>query len=236
MSEPIRKFCIDDWGMSPSINDAAIELIERKLIYSVSVLVSGKYMDYRLDELLSAQSSNQVKISLHFNLTYGFKYCSPVQLTYAYFFKKLEKNFIENQLLTQLEIAKQKKIKFDMIDGHHHIHILPFVFNVIDTKFAALTNKTIRIMNDKQHLSSWLSSFLFLVVFRAKLKKWSVLSCGYLLSKNLKNKIHFELKVNEYSTLIIHSAKYNDFDKIEFYDTLTVDRVREFEKILEFCN
>ncbi len=48
----VRKiFCADDWGMSPSINDAIIALIEKKLIYSVSILIDAGFVDYRLDEL-----------------------------------------------------------------------------------------------------------------------------------------------------------------------------------------
>lgn len=231
----IRKiFCADDWGMSPSINDAIIALIEKKLIYSVSILVEAEFIDYRLNDLLEYHKSNEIMLSFHFNLTYGTNYRSPLDLISSYIFKKLDKGLIEVLLMKQLAIAKEKKINFDIIDGHHHVHLLPFVFSVMDKNFGIIKIKKIRLMIDKSHLSSFLLSLLNIQLYKKQMMKWEKEECGYLLESDLQTEDIFNKKIVKFNRLIIHPARYNDFDQINFYDKLTTQRVNEFIKILEY--
>lgn len=231
-----RKFCADDWGMSPSINDSIIDLIERELIYSVSIVVNGEFVDYRLDRLLKAQKENRVKLGLHFNLTYGKKYNSPFAIWLFGVLHLLDIKYIKRELLDQINLATKMNIRFDLIDGHHHVHLVPFVFRIIDENINQLIEKNIRFMIDLSHCSSYLQTKVTSLIYVNRFKKWSVVECGYLKMENLLSAKTFQDKMANYDLLIIHPAKYNDFHQINFNDKLKIKRIEEYEKIVEYCS
>ena len=232
----MKKFCADDWGMSPSINDAILDLIENKLIYSVSIIIGGKYVDYRLRELLLLQKTNEVKLSLHFNLTYKHEFRSPIQVLIAYALRRINYSSVRKELLNQIKIAESKEIHFDMIDGHHHIHLLPFVFKVINQNVDKININAIRVMNDILHFTSYSVSLMVSILFKKELKNWILIDCGYLLASDLKSNESIASKTKKFERLIIHPAKYYDFDKVDFSDSLKEQRILEFQKIMEYCH
>jgi len=234
MSKKIKCFCADDWGMSPSINDGILELIDRELIYSVSLMVTGEYVDYRLNELLLAQAEKQVKLSLHFNLTYMLKHSSPGSLIFSWLLLSLKSEYVLDQFKKQISIAAAKKIRFDLLDGHHHVHLLPFVFKEIDAHAELLPVKQIRLMIDSDHWLSFVQTKLFKFMFKNRIKKWKIVECGYLQADDLASREIFMEKFNGYDLLIIHPAKYNDFHQVVFNDKLKAARVDEYNKILEY--
>ncbi len=227
-----RKFCADDFGFSPSVNDAIIDLAKMDLLYSVSIAVNAPYILHRLDELLELK--NNLNFFLHLNLTYGkslaFENALP---SFNIFFihqliSKNKKNYSQ-EIEHQIKKTKELNIPIVGIDGHQHVHLFPYISREINNNFN-FKNLFFRKMVDKKHFFSYLFS-----KFSYDTSNLKIFPCGYLLKPDLKSFEDFQKKCLSYKHVIIHPAKYNDFSKISFKDKLKLERIQEFEAILKYA-
>lgn len=127
--------CVDDFGLTPMINRAVIDLATDKKINGTSVLVDAPYLteDY-IEEAILLKHKNQLQIGLHLNFT---EILSPAQNPELV--KPINKQLIASKFYTGKtvqaiyeEIERQFflfKELFDeypnFIDGHQHVHMLP---------------------------------------------------------------------------------------------------------------
>lgn len=148
-------FHADDFGRSPNISKSIYKSIIQSKISSISIIVSDKI--YGLSLLKKVRVSKR----LHLNLTDFTDKKSKEDNIYNLNFLKLlfmplfpsfktNKKKIEIEILRQIKIYK-KYIKKDSIflDSHQHIHMIPWIFNIIFKlrKKNKITN--IRIPNEK---------------------------------------------------------------------------------------
>ncbi len=62
----------DDWGFSPGVNDAILELATDSVVTGVALTPNMPFFEHRLDELLRlTEQQPQLRISFHLNLTTG---------------------------------------------------------------------------------------------------------------------------------------------------------------------
>ena len=138
---------VDYWGLSPAINDAILSLVERRLVYSVSILANSAFLTYRLNELIGA--SNRPLLGLHFNLTEGHACANaPSNLTdksgkflglsnllrivLAQILKpRSSSTYWACEAQAQMDQIQRYKIPLDYLDGHHHVHLLPPILDAI---------------------------------------------------------------------------------------------------------
>jgi predicted glycoside hydrolase/deacetylase ChbG (UPF0249 family) len=244
-------FYADDWGFSPGINEGILELARNKLLYSVSCAANSLYLKEGLDELLT-YSANGLRFQIHFNLSYGSAVASKVQLpnlvTREGNFYPL-KSFIARCLLgkisraeilvefqSQMAILRKNQIPITGLDGHHHIHLLPFVYKSIEAVLVNNGIKHVRTMIDAQHMASYIQSAIFRKFVFKRCEEIAISDCGYLLSRNLINTKEMEKKINKFQRLLVHPAKYNDFIEAGMLDPLQDQRVYELNFIMEFFN
>ncbi len=130
-------FHADDFGRSPNISKTIYACIKKKTISSISIIVSEKI--YGLNYLRKINISKR----LHLNLTDFSEKKSNKDFIYNLSFLylslmpflpnfKINKKKVENEILRQIKLYK-KCIKKDEIflDGHQHVHMIPWVFNII---------------------------------------------------------------------------------------------------------
>ena len=143
-------FTADDWGMSPGINAAILEMAMRGLIKRVSILAGSPFVKHGLDELLQIPG---LQFGLHFNLTLfpplfeeqqdAF---SPFMDTVSFHYKPLWKlNWIWlspfhrsasraaafDAFKGQLEKLRTLKVPVSYFDGHQNVHLLPGLLTLI---------------------------------------------------------------------------------------------------------
>jgi hypothetical protein len=144
--------CADDYGISPGVNRAIIELIERQRINATSVMMVGPAIgrdDVRA--LLSATTANPgCAIGLHATLTAPF---SPLTLHYRpldggifpplgrklrdSLLRRHDPDLIAAELRAQLEAFAERFGRMpDYVDGHQHVQLFP---QVRDAFVAAVT-------------------------------------------------------------------------------------------------
>lgn len=227
-------FCADDWGFSPGVNEGILELAKNDLLHSVSCVANSKYLEHGLLDLLS-YAQRGVKFNIHFNLTYDPpENISITSLLYKIKFDNLFKEQIANKFKKQLKVLRDLNIPIDGVDGHHHIHLLPGVYNCIRSELSLLGINRIRYMEDSEHLWTFIQGMYFKKIIFEEESKIQLEACGYLLSQNLLSKSSFYKKIQKYDFLIAHPAKYDDFTSAGMEDSLREKRVEELKSILGY--
>ena len=146
--------CADDYGISPSVNVAIRELIERGRLNATSVMTAAPHFD--ADEAAALDRLNAGKkraaLGLHVTLTAPFKPLSadfkPLRRDHFLPLQKMLRNAAARRLKPErltIEVATQVEafvMAFgrppDFIDGHQHVHLFPQVRDAV-LKVAAET-------------------------------------------------------------------------------------------------
>jgi chitin disaccharide deacetylase len=135
--------CADDYGISPGVNRAIRDLIERGRLNATSVMVVGPALDR--DEISALQSaaasSPRCGIGLHVTLTAPFRpltmHFQPAdggmflgfpKLLRAGLLRRLDPEIIHAELMVQLSaFAEMFGRAPDFVDGHQHAQLFPGV-------------------------------------------------------------------------------------------------------------
>ncbi len=243
--------CADDWGFSPGINEGILELARRGLLYSVSCAANSDFLEFGLTELLTYQEVG-LKFNIHFNLTYksplnnlNSTLIDPRSKTNFYTFSKLIANILLSRVSTnevcnefecQLIKLRDLKIPIEGLDGHHHIHLIPFIFKSIASRLTPNGIKNIRTMCDFEHKPTYLQGLYFSNFLSKYADGATVESCGYILSKNIISMNTLRKKLSRFNYLIVHPAKFNDFNKFNMTDPLQDERINELNALLRYFN
>ncbi len=135
--------CADDYGLSPGVNRAIRDLIERGRLNATSVMVVGPSIGRdEVDALRTAAASNpRCAIGLHVTLTAPFRpltmHFRPIdggmfpalaKLLRAGLFRRLDAEIIHAELMVQLAAFKEMFGRGpDFVDGHQHAQLFPQV-------------------------------------------------------------------------------------------------------------
>jgi predicted glycoside hydrolase/deacetylase ChbG (UPF0249 family) len=135
--------CADDYGMSPGVNRAIRELIEKKRINATSVMVVGAAVGRaEIDALTKAVAVNpNCAIGLHATLTAPFSpltmHFKPLdggqflplgRLLRASLLRRLDPEIVQAELLAQIAAFQHLFGRApDYIDGHQHVQLFPQV-------------------------------------------------------------------------------------------------------------
>ena len=151
----------DDFGRSKSINRSIYKLIIKKKINSVSLIICQS--GYKDALGLIKKIKKKINIRLHLNLTdgvsiknlkiYNNTFFKLLIMPYIPFYRKNMK-IIEEEIIEQIKIFKKDlKLKYLSIDSHQHIHIIPWIFNIILKNKDKYNLKYVRIPNENFYYS-----------------------------------------------------------------------------------
>jgi chitin disaccharide deacetylase len=135
--------CADDYGLSPGVNRAILDLIERCRLNATSVMVVGPAIgrdDVRALAAAAAKSS-RCAIGLHVTLTAPFRPLTMVfqpldggmflafpKLLRAGLLRRLDPEIIHAEVMTQLSAFIELFGRApDFVDGHQHAQLFPQV-------------------------------------------------------------------------------------------------------------
>ena len=131
----------DDIGLSRGITDSILRVADTGAIDGVSIIANGEALSYALSELEKRPSLPK---ALHANLTEGrsltpapllatpegfFRY-SPLRLWLRYLFAFPQTRArLRAQVRDELRAQHQAVGEPSRVDGHQHVHMVPFVFD-----------------------------------------------------------------------------------------------------------
>jgi predicted glycoside hydrolase/deacetylase ChbG (UPF0249 family) len=230
----------DDWGISPAVNRGILELARAGTIRRVSLMANCAYLTEGLEDLKKVPG---IQLGLHFNLTYGkplhaeYVPVSPGRFTVRWLLnRKKIRPLVRAELQKQLERIRELGIQLDYLDGHHHIQITPGLFAELSDLIKAAGISTIRLPYDPGlKFSGKLPLLIFSKMMEAKVK-----ASGFRTLKVFYPQlIHFQdhgllrSKINENpdAEVIVHPAYQNDMDTLEYPDSYTDGRVREYHAL-----
>jgi predicted glycoside hydrolase/deacetylase ChbG (UPF0249 family) len=142
---PTRRIwlCADDYGLSPGVNRAIIDLIERGRLNATSVMMVGPSIGRGDVEALqtAAAGSGRCAIGLHVTLTAPFRpltmHFRPAdggmfppfpKLLRAGLLRQLDREIIQAELMVQLATFTEMFGRPpDFVDGHQHAQLYPVV-------------------------------------------------------------------------------------------------------------
>lgn len=167
--------CADDYGISPGVNRAIRDLIERGRLNATSVMMVGPAIARREVEALqaAAQTSPRCAIGLHVTLSAPFRpltmHFRPLdgdmfmpfpKLLRAGLMRRLDREFFRNEVKAQLATFMEAFGRApDFVDGHQHVQLYPqvrdgFVEAVSDGAPKAWVRQGGRDLPLKQRLAS----------------------------------------------------------------------------------
>ena len=142
---PLRRIwlCADDYGLSPGVNRAIRDLIERGRLNATSVMVVGPSIGRDEVRALQAAAANSPRcaIGLHATLTAPFSpltmHFRPIdggiflpfpKLLRAGLLRRLDPEIIHAELVVQLAAFRESFGRApDFVDGHQHAQLFPGV-------------------------------------------------------------------------------------------------------------
>jgi predicted glycoside hydrolase/deacetylase ChbG (UPF0249 family) len=153
----------DDFGLSPGVNFAVLQMFLQKKLHSASLICGCQYFD---SAVKIAQENPNLNIGLHFNLTTGFASAKHqpnsllvnhnnrfkngfLKLLLLSIFKKkqLQKEVLL-ELQAQIDLCNYHKIKLTHLDSHRHIHCIPAIFSLVQKKVLEHKINYLRIINE----------------------------------------------------------------------------------------
>jgi len=158
--------CIDDYGYHSGVNDAAVNLVAKNIVHTVSCMSSmPSWFDSA--SALKEFDEHRVDVGLHLNLTEApsrqrYAESLPRLIAKAYS-RQLPKRVVEDEVLRQFDEFEVQMGRLPaFIDGHQHVHQLPGVREIL----AAVIRK--RFSNKKP----WLRSTRICSTMNQELSRW----------------------------------------------------------------
>jgi len=189
---PLRRIwlCADDYGLSPGVNRAIRDLIERGRLNATSVMTVGPAIGRDEVRALqdSAAGSPRCAIGLHATLTAPFRpltmhfqpldggmFFSFPKLLRAGLLRRLDPEIIHAELMVQLKAFSEMFGRApDFVDGHQHAQLFPVVRDAFLTAVKeAAPNAWIRQGGRRQPLTQRLGApkALFLDILSAQFRR-----------------------------------------------------------------
>jgi chitin disaccharide deacetylase len=247
-------FHADDFGRSETISKNIIKCINLDNINSVSVMVGFN------EKYFNNIKNKRINIKLHINLTEGYKNFL-LNKSYSFFkllFLRLHPNFSYHKKIIINEIEKQikyfkKKFKNRQIevDGHEHVHVIPWINNILINLKRKHQIIEIRNPSEKYYFVelkdlcnyTYLSNLLKLTIIKLlncfnqihTSKNFTGLNyTGIQNFKTIKKGINLNLKSNKNLEVLMHpgytiSKERKNFKKKYFQYYNSAERFAEFQ-------
>ncbi len=131
---PLRRIwlCADDYGLSPGVNRAIRDLIQRGRLNATSVMVVGPAIGR--DEVSALQAAAANSLTMHFQPLDGGMFLGFPKLLRAGLLHSLDPEIIRAELMVQLAAFNELFGRApDFVDGHQHAQLFPVVRNAFLT-------------------------------------------------------------------------------------------------------
>jgi chitin disaccharide deacetylase len=152
----------DDFGRSPSINEAVIRAHREGILTTASLMVNELSCDAAVS---LARENSKLGVGLHLALLCGRSALpkaripglvnahgeftnSPVGAGFSYFFRAGLRAQLEAEIAAQFERFRATGLKLDHVNGHLHMHLHPVVFGILMGRAKEWGIRHVRLTRD----------------------------------------------------------------------------------------
>jgi len=138
-------FNADDFGRSPAINAAILRAHREGVLTSASLMVTG---DACAEAASLARATPTLAVGLHLVVSGGRAALSPQQIPHLvdaggrfpddplragvrYAFLRAARQELAREIAAQFERFAETGLPLSHVDGHHHLHVHPVIFNLL---------------------------------------------------------------------------------------------------------
>jgi hopanoid biosynthesis associated protein HpnK len=175
---PARRLIVnaDDFGRSPSINQAVIRAHRQGILTTASLMVNEEAADEAVE---LARQNPRLGVGLHVSLVYGTSALPPSAIPglvdasgnfsnhsvvsgIRYFFRTELGPQLEREIEAQFERFRATGLPLDHVNGHLHFHLHPVVFGILMRRAGDRSITHFRLTSDSFWLNLRLASGKFL--------------------------------------------------------------------------
>jgi hopanoid biosynthesis associated protein HpnK len=146
----------DDFGLSPSVNEAVIRAHRDGILTTASLMVNEPGFD---EAVKLAKENPKLGVGLHLTLLHGHSALppekipglansqkefsnSPVAVGMKYFFCGSLKEQLRAEIHAQFKKFRSTGLKLDHVNGHLHLHLHPTIFKILmdDSEMLGITH------------------------------------------------------------------------------------------------
>ncbi len=152
----------DDFGLSPSVNEAVIRAHGEGILTTASLMVNERGFD---EAVKLAKENPQLGVGLHLTLLMGHSalppekisglvnaHCEfsdrPVATGFRYFFQRDLREQLRAEIHAQFEKFHATGLPLDHVNGHLHLHLHPVVFQILLEDAVQLGIRRMRLTRD----------------------------------------------------------------------------------------
>lgn len=230
----------DDWGFSKGINEGILDLARLGIVQTVSLVANAPDLNHGLSELKSIKG---VKFAWHMNFTAGKPLtqvaqpkCFPTLKEFIWLWSigKIKPFELIGEARAQIQLLKEMVGNISEGDGHHHVHLVPGVLELIQPLYKEFGITSIRLPMERSHLTSYLGS-QYVWWKRKKFSNLKLRIYGYPQPKHFINAQAF-LRTTQMGErpILVHPAAYDDFKDNPYGDTLCEERVLQYNSLREW--
>ena len=119
----------DDFGLSHGITDTILETVDKGPVTLVSVIPNGEAVEYAIEEY--KKRSEHLTLAVHINLTEGRALSAASDITLLANAAGLHlREQVRREITTQFNrIREASGLEKIAVNGHQHVHLIPFVFD-----------------------------------------------------------------------------------------------------------
>lgn len=162
--EPRRRLIVnaDDFGRSPSINEAVIRAHREGILTTASLMVNEPAAEEAID---LARQNPKLGVGLHLSLVCGKSALppssipnlvnsqsefsnDPVGTGMRYFFSARCQAQLRDEVTAQFERFRASKLPLDHVNGHLHLHMHPAVFKILSDNAERWGIRAMRLTSD----------------------------------------------------------------------------------------
>jgi hopanoid biosynthesis associated protein HpnK len=193
----------DDFGLSPSVNEAVIRAHREGILTTASLMVNEAGFD---EAVKLAKENPKLGVGLHLTLLHGHSALphdkipglvnangefsnSPVGVGMKYFFDSGLLEPLRAEIRAQFEKFRSTGLILDHVNGHLHLHLHPVIFKILMDDSEKLGIRHLRFTRDCLARSRRMSNgYLFYRVSHAAIFEWlSSRTRETLRQKNIKH-------------------------------------------------
>ncbi len=152
----------DDFGLSPSVNQAVIRAHREGILTTASLMVNEAGFD---EAVKLAKENPKLGVGLHLTLLHGHSALppekipglvnrrhefsnSPVGVGMIYFFDDVLREQLRAEIHAQFEKFRSTGLSLDHVNGHLHLHLHPVIFQILMDDSEQLGIRHLRLTRD----------------------------------------------------------------------------------------
>ena len=176
----------DDFGLSPSVNEAVIRAHRDGILTSASLMVNEPGFD---EAVKLANENPKLGVGLHLTFLMGHSALppekipglvnargefseNPVATGFRFFFKRSLREQLRAEIRAQFEKFHATGLPLDHVNGHLHLHLHPVVFGILMENAERWGITALRLTDDRLGLNArlapgrWLYRLSHTAIFR----------------------------------------------------------------------